>query len=70
MDEPSISPARIRFGLIIIATLFVASIVLVAVVNDPIGRAIFFAIAVAAIVRGWLLVRWIRRGGPQLSAAR
>jgi hypothetical protein len=68
MSEPQVSPAKIRVGLVMVAVLFVASIVLIATVNDPIGRAIFFAAALTALVRGWLLVRWIRKGGPTRSA--
>ena len=60
-EDPQVNPSKVRAGLIVIAVLFVVSLVLLAVVNDPVGRAIFFAVAVMALIRIALLVRWIKR---------
>jgi hypothetical protein len=56
-------PRKIRIGLVLIAIVFIASVVLFVVVDDTVGRAIFFALAVLAIARAVLLVRWLRRQG-------
>lgn len=58
---PQQNPRKIRMGLALITVVFVASVVLMFVVSEPIGRAIFFAVAVVALVRVVSLVRWLRR---------
>jgi hypothetical protein len=58
-----IDPRKVRVGLAVVALIFVASVVLFFVVDDPLGRAIFFAVGVVCLVRVGLLARWVRRGG-------
>lgn len=60
-ESPQINPVKIRAGLVIIAVLFVAALVLLAVVDDPEARAIFLAVMVMALIRIGLLVRWSMR---------
>jgi hypothetical protein len=52
---------RIRVGLALVTVAFLASIVLVFAVRDPLGRAVMAAIAASALLRGALLVRSLRR---------
>ena len=64
-DVPQeIDPRKVRIGMGIIGVILVAAVVLFFVADDNVGRAIFFAVAVACVVRMWLLVRWVRRSGP------
>jgi hypothetical protein len=61
-EEPvELSPSRIRGGLALISLIFVAAVVLLFVVDDKLGKAIFFGVALTAIIRISLLVRWLRR---------
>ncbi|MBW8825011.1 MAG: hypothetical protein JF603_01485 [Acidobacteria bacterium] len=58
---PEIDPRRIRIGLAIVTIAFVVGLVLLFVVDDPVGRAMMAAVSVVALIRGGLLVRSIRR---------
>ena len=64
VDQPpndEVDPRRVRIGLAIVTAVFLAALVLVAVVDDPIGRAMMVGVVFIALVRGALLVRSIRR---------
>ena len=56
-----VDPRRVRIGLAILTVVFLIALVLVAVVDDPVGRAMMVAVVFISIVRAWLLVRSIRR---------
>ena len=61
-EQPvEINRTKVRTGLALISLLFAASVVLLFVVDDRIGKAIFFAVALLALVRIALLVRWLKR---------
>ena len=49
-------------GLIVIAVVVLVAAVLVAVIDDPLGRAVMLAVAAVGIVRAFLLTRSLRRG--------
>ncbi len=66
-EEPTLNPAKIRAGLIIISLLFLISIVLFGLVTDPLGRAVFAGVALLALVRVGLLFRWLKRSRSQRS---
>jgi hypothetical protein len=57
-----IDPKRIRLGLAIVSVVFLVSLVLAAIINDPLGRAVMAAIALSAIIRAGLLIRSVRQG--------
>ena len=61
---PAVNQKKIRIGLAIITAIFVASLIMVVVVGDPIGKAVFAAVGLVCVVRMVLLVRWLRRGRP------
>jgi hypothetical protein len=58
---PELDPRKVRIGLLIVTAVFVASAVLVAVIDDPFGRAVMAAVAAVAVVRAFLLSRSLRR---------
>jgi hypothetical protein len=63
MTDPTAAerdPRKVRIGLAIISLVVVIAIVLFAVVDAPAGKALMFAVAATAIVRAFLLVRWLR----------
>ena len=59
---PQVDPRKVRIGLIVIAIVVVVAAVLVAVLDDPLGRAVMLAVAAIGIVRAFLLTRSLRRG--------
>jgi hypothetical protein len=59
---PQVDPRKVRMGLIVIAIVVVVAAVLVAVLDDPLGRAVMLAVAAVGIVRAFLLTRSLRRG--------
>jgi hypothetical protein len=59
---PPIDPRKARIGLAIISAVVLAAIVLFVIVDDPIGRAIMFAVASTGIVRVYLMSRSLREG--------
>ena len=46
-----------------VSVAFLVSLVLVAVVDDRLGRSVMVAVALSALIRGALLVRSVRRPG-------
>lgn len=54
-------PRKVRIGLIVIVIVVVVAAVLVAVLDDPVGRAVMLAVAAVGIVRAFLLSRSLRR---------
>jgi hypothetical protein len=64
MTDPSsdhLDPRRVRLGLAIVVGVVVIALVMAVVVDAPAGRALMIVIAATAIVRAFMLVRWIRR---------
>ena len=62
MDSPQeLNPAKVRAGLAIVTAIFLVSAVLIVVVDDAIGRSIFFAVAALTMVRIALLARSLRK---------
>jgi hypothetical protein len=53
-------PRKVRLGLAIISAVVVLALVLLLVIEAPAGKALMFAVAATAIVRAFLLVRWLR----------
>lgn len=65
MAEPSdqgVDSRKVRVGLIVVAIVVLVAAVLVAVLDDPVGRAVMGAVAAVGIVRAFLLSRSLRRG--------
>ncbi|MEQ1786506.1 MAG: hypothetical protein ABL966_05590 [Acidimicrobiales bacterium] len=64
MTEPAAprpDPRKVRIGLVVIVAVVLVASVLVAVLDDPIGRAVMLAVAALGIVRAFLLTRSLRR---------
>jgi hypothetical protein len=61
-STPEVDPRKVRIGLIVIVAVVVVAAVLVAVLDDPVGRAAMLAVAAVGIVRAFLLTRSLRRG--------
>jgi Na+/H+ antiporter NhaD/arsenite permease-like protein len=64
MSEPAPDerdPRKVRAGLAIICAVVVAAVALFVVVDAPAGKALMFAVAATALVRAFLLHRWLRR---------
>ncbi len=67
MDEPDdarLDPRKVRFGLAVVGVVLVIALVLLLIVDSAFGKAIMFAIAAVALVRAYLLSRWLRNEGP------
>jgi Flp pilus assembly protein TadB len=60
-EAPQPDRRKVRIGLAIISVVVVVAVVLFAVVDDPIGRAVMFAIAALGLVRAYLLSRSLRQ---------
>jgi hypothetical protein len=58
-----IDPKRIRLGLALVTAVFLVSLVLAAIIDDRLGRAVMAAIALSSLLRAVLLVRSVRRDG-------
>jgi hypothetical protein len=56
-----VDPRRVRIGLAIVTLIFLVALVLIAVVDDPLGRAMMVVVVLISLVRAALLVRSIRR---------
>jgi hypothetical protein len=54
------SVAKVRIGLALIGVVILVALVMAVVVEAPAGKAIMFAIAVTAVVRAYLLYRYLR----------
>lgn len=59
--SPPVDRRRVRIGLSVVTVLFLVTLVLLAVVDDPLGRAVMGAVLVVTLVRAALLVRSLRR---------
>ena len=60
--DPQVDPRKVRIGLAMISVVVLVAVVLFVVIDDPVGRAVMFAVAVLGIVRAFLLTRSLRRG--------
>jgi hypothetical protein len=63
-EPPPLDPKKVRIGLAMVGVVLVAALVLFFVVDSALGQAVMFAIAAVALVRAYLLSRWLRREGP------
>jgi hypothetical protein len=59
--DPQLDRRKVRIGLAMISVVVVVAIVLVFVVDDPLGRSIMFGVAALGLVRAFLLTRSLRR---------
>jgi Na+/proline symporter len=57
-----LDPRKVRIGLAMVVAVVVIALVLAAVVDSDLGRAIMLGIAVLGIVRAFLLYRSLRQG--------
>jgi Flp pilus assembly protein TadB len=60
-SERGYDERKIRLGLLMMGVALVLAVVLLIVVNDPIGRFIFGFVALACLVQLWRLGRLMRR---------
>jgi len=60
-----ISRTKIRLGLAILSAIFLGALAMLFIVADPIGKAVFAAVAFLLLVRMFLLVRGLRRDARQ-----
>lgn len=60
-DEPS-APDRqkVRMGLAVISLVLLVAVVLMLMIDDRLGHAVMFAVALTAIIRAYLLTRSLR----------
>ena len=68
MTDPSggeRDPRKVRFGLAIICGVVLIAVGAFVAIEDPLGKAVMFAIAATAFVRAFLLVRWLKRSEDQ-----
>lgn len=56
------NPRKVRIGLAIITVIVLGALAAVALLDDPLGRAVMLAVAAVGIVRAFLLSRSLRRG--------
>ena len=59
--EPQLDPRKVRIGLLMISVVVAVAIVLLFVIDDPVGRAVMFAVAALGVIRAFLLTRSLRR---------
>lgn len=67
MEEPIDArpdPRKVRLGLAVVGVVLVVALVLLLVIDSAFGKAVMFAIAAVALVRAYLLSRWLRAEGP------
>jgi hypothetical protein len=73
VPSDDVDPKRVRLGLAMVSLVFLVSLALAALVDDPLGRAVMAAIALSAILRAVLLARSVRRvtrpSGPGVAGA-
>lgn len=70
MDEPTdarLDPRKVRVGLAVVGVVLVVALVLLLVIDSAFAKAIMFAIAAVALVRAYLLSRWLRTQGQGTS---
>jgi hypothetical protein len=58
-QEPNV--AKVRIGLAVLGLVLVVALVMIAVIDSPVGKAVMFAIAATVVVRAFLLYRSLRR---------
>lgn len=68
-ETPGPDRKKIRLGLALITAIFLGCIVGFALVDDPLGKAVFFGVALVALVRVGLLSRNLKRNAKQSPAA-
>ena len=61
---PQPDPRKVRAGLILVVLVVAVSVVLLVVIDDPLGKIVMLAVALTAFVRALLLTRSLRRGPP------
>ena len=61
VEPEAVDRRRVRLGLAVVAVVVVVAGVLVAVLEDPVGRAVMLAVAALGVVRAFLLSRSLRR---------
>jgi len=59
--EPQLDLRKVRIGLIMISLVVIVAVALLFVIEDPVGRAIMFAVAALGVIRAFLLSRSLRR---------
>lgn len=67
MDDPTdarLDPRKVRFGLALVGIVLVVALVLLLIIDSAFGKAIMVAIVAVAVVRAYLLSRWLRNEGP------
>lgn len=65
-DAP-VDPRKVRYGLAVVGVVLVVALVLLVLIDSALGKAVMFAIAAFAVVRAYLLSRWLRNEGPGAS---
>ena len=61
---PQLDRRKIRIGLAMISVVVIAALIGVAVVEEPAGKALMFAIAAVGFLRLFLLTRSLRKPPP------
>ena len=59
-DAPQLDPRKIRLGLAIVTAIVVVALILLVIVDDPIGKAVMAGVAAVGVVRAFLLRRSLR----------
>ena len=59
-DAPEMDRRKIRIGLAMVTAVVIVALVLVAVIESAVGKAVMFAIALVAFVRLFALTRSMR----------
>jgi hypothetical protein len=60
--EPEVNRRKVRVGLAMVSVVVVAAVVLFVIIDDPIGRAVMFAVALSGFIRAYLMTRSLREG--------
>jgi hypothetical protein len=60
--DPQVDRRKVRIGLAMVSLVVVVALVLFALIDDPIGRALMVAVIALGIGRAYLLSRSLRRG--------
>lgn len=58
---PELDRSRIRIGLAMITIVMIVALVMIAVIDSGVGKAVMFGVAFLAFVRLFLLARSLRR---------
>lgn len=62
--DPQLNPRKVRAGLALVVLVMVVSVVLLLNIDDPLGKAVMVAVALIAVVRAFLLTRFLRKERP------